>query len=151
MGLMAGLFCTFSYAVMTGLGRTDDRTFVGSMQSINVAIVNGWFLISFLGALGFTALAALFHLPSGARAALPWILVGLVLYVIVLGITGGISIPLNNQLVDAGPVDKIADLAAVREKFEGVWIRWNIVRAVLCTSAFGSLAWALVQHGRAGR
>jgi uncharacterized membrane protein len=39
-GLMAGLFAAFSYAVMPGLARTDDATFVRSMQRINVAILN---------------------------------------------------------------------------------------------------------------
>jgi hypothetical protein len=35
---------------MPGLRRTDDRTFVDAMQSINVAIINGWFALSFAGA-----------------------------------------------------------------------------------------------------
>lgn len=37
-GLMAGLFAVFAYAVMPGLGRTDDRTFVGAFQSIDRAL-----------------------------------------------------------------------------------------------------------------
>ena len=31
-GLMAGLFAAYSYAVMPGLGRTGDATFVEAMQ-----------------------------------------------------------------------------------------------------------------------
>src|SRR6186713_801850 len=46
-GLMAGLFAAYSYAVMPGLGRTDDRTFVEAMQQTNAAILNGWFGICF--------------------------------------------------------------------------------------------------------
>ena len=43
----------------------------------------------------------------------------------------------------------MADLAAVRERFgEAKWIRWNIVRAVMSTAAFGCLTWALVLYGR---
>ena len=52
-GLMAGLFAAYSYAVMPGLGRTDDRTFVEAMQQTNAAILNGWFGICFGGALLF--------------------------------------------------------------------------------------------------
>src|SRR5215212_4977707 len=83
-GLMAGLFAAFSYAIMPGLGRTDDATFVHSMQRINVAILNGWFGVCFGGALVFTALAVLAH---RGRPGLAWILAGLVLYLAVLVVT----------------------------------------------------------------
>ena len=42
-GLMAGLFAAYSYAVMPGLGRAGDRTFVEAVQQTNAAILNGWF------------------------------------------------------------------------------------------------------------
>ncbi|MGH3875241.1 MAG: hypothetical protein ACRDSR_27715 [Pseudonocardiaceae bacterium] len=45
-GLLAGLFYAFAVAVMIGLHRVDDRTFVGAMQQINVGIQDGWFFIS---------------------------------------------------------------------------------------------------------
>ena len=43
-GLVAGLSFAYSCSVMPGLAATDDRTFVGTMQSINRRILNGWFL-----------------------------------------------------------------------------------------------------------
>ena len=70
MGLMAGLFSAFAYSVMPGLGQTDGRTFVDAMQRINVAILNGWFFIIFIGAMVFTALAGVLHL-RGRRADRP--------------------------------------------------------------------------------
>jgi uncharacterized membrane protein len=142
-GLMAGLFAAFSYAVMPGLGQTDDTTFVQSMQRINVAILNGWFGLGFGGALVFTAVAAGLHLGRANRSALPWIVAGLVLYAAVLVITFAVNVPLNDRL-DAATVD----FAAAREAFERSWLRWNHVRSVLCTAAFGCLCWALVLHGR---
>lgn len=146
-GLMAGLFAAFSYAVMPGLARASDLAFVDGMQRINVAIGNGWFGVCFGGALVLPAVAALLHLGRG-RPALPWILAGLALYVAVLAITGAVNVPLNNRLVAAGDPGRIADLAAVRERFETAWVRWNILRTVLCTAGFGCLSWALVLHGR---
>ena len=148
MGLAAGLFYAFAYAVMPGLGRTDDRTFVDAMQRINVAILNGWFAIAFGGALVFTIVAAALHLGAG-RPVLPWIVAGLVLYGVVLVITFAVNVPLNDQLVAAGEPGRIADLAAVRERFEATWVRWNIARAAASTLAFGCLTWALVLYGRA--
>ena len=147
-GLMAGLFYAYSVSVMPGLGRTDDRTVVGTMQQINVAIQNGWFLVAFLGALVLTAVAAGLQLGTDGRSVLPWTVAALVLYVVTLAITFRANIPLNNELDAAGAPDRIADLAAVRERFEQAWVRWNIARTVTCTVAFGCLTWALVLHGR---
>ena len=72
----------------------------------------------------------------------------LVLYVVMLVITARLNIPLNNALDAAGAPDGVADLGQVRERFEATWVRWNIVRAVVSTAAFGCLAWALVVSGR---
>jgi len=148
-GLMAGLFYAFSISVMTGLGRVDDRTFVTAMQRINVAILNGWFAIAFGGALVFTVLAALLQLRGNGRSVLPWVAAAAVLYGVVLAITFVVNVPLNDQLEAAGQPDRIADLGSVRERFEATWVRWNVVRTVVSTAAFGCLAWALVLYGRA--
>jgi uncharacterized membrane protein len=136
-GLMAGLFAAYSYAVMPGLARTDDRTFVEAMQQTNAAILNGWFGICFGGALLFAAAAVVLHL---GRPALLWIVAGLVLYVVVLGVTFTINVPLNDALAAAGN----GAPGVARAAFEGAWVRWNVVRAVASTAAFGCLAWALV-------
>ncbi|MGH3645957.1 MAG: DUF1772 domain-containing protein [Micromonosporaceae bacterium] len=140
-GLMAGLFAAVSYSVMPGLRRTDDRTMVGAMRQINRAILNGWFALCFGGAFVFTALAAVLHL---GRAPLPWIVAGLVLYVATLGTTFGVNVPLNNQLDAAGVPDQASELAAVRQRFEAPWTRWNLIRTVTNLAAFGCLTWALV-------
>jgi len=151
MGLMAGVFGLYAHTVMPGLGRTDDRTFVGAFQAIDRAIINPWFLAGgFVGALVFTALAAVLHVPADRRSVLPWIAVALVLYLAVFVITVGVNVPLNDAIKSAGDPDRIADLAAVRERFdEARWVRWNNVRTVASTAAFGCLAWALVLFGRA--
>ena len=149
-GLMAGLFAAFSYAVMPGLGRTDDATFVQSMQRINVAILNGWFGLCFAGALVFSVVAAVLHAGADRRSVLPWIIAGAVLYLVVLVITFAINVPLNDRLNAAGDPSRIGDLHAVREQFEAAWVRANAVRTLACTLAFGCLTWALVLHGRLG-
>ena len=145
MGLAAGLFYVYSYSIMPGLARTDDRTFVSAMNRLNEAITNGWFAISFGGAVLFTALATALHFGSGQRSVLPWLVAALVLYLAVLVITFAVNIPLNDELLRG---DHAADLAAVRERFEGTWVRWNVVRSIGSVGAFGCLLWALVQHGR---
>ena len=51
-----------------------------------------------------------------------WTVAALVLYGIVLAVTFGIHIPLNDEIDQAGDPDRIADLAHVRNQFEGPWV-----------------------------
>ncbi|SEQ27807.1 DUF1772 domain-containing protein [Streptomyces radiopugnans] len=148
-GLMAGLFAGFAYAVMPGLRRGDDRTFVTAMRRINEAILNGWFLGCFMGAPVVIALATALQWAGDGGAALPFTVAGLVLYLVMFAVTAAVNVPLNERLAAAGEPDGEAGLAAVRERFESSWAAWNTVRAVAATAAFGCLAWALVLYGRA--
>ncbi|MGH2394643.1 MAG: DUF1772 domain-containing protein, partial [Candidatus Limnocylindria bacterium] len=71
MGLMAGVFGLYAHTVMPGLGKTDDRTFVGAFQAIDRAIINPLFLGGgFVGALVFTGLAGVLHLGDAERSVL---------------------------------------------------------------------------------
>ncbi|MFE3885468.1 DUF1772 domain-containing protein [Streptomyces lydicus] len=168
-GLMAGLFAAFAYAVMPGLGRSADRTFVQAMQNINRAIVNGWFLLPFLLPVPLLVLATVLAWSGPGQVALPWILAAMALYLAGFFVTGGVNVPLNNALDDAldqapdqapdnaelegspgAPAGRPGALKAARESFEGRWVTWNIVRALAHTAAFGTLAWALFLHGTAG-
>ena len=146
MGLMAGVFGIYSNAIMPGLGRTDDRTFVAAFQSIDRAIINPAFMATFVGALALTALAALLHLK---RSILPWTAAAFVLYLLVFVITIRVNVPRNNEIKAAGDVDRMTDPLGVRERFdEARWARWNHVRTFASTVAFGLLTWALVESGQ---
>jgi uncharacterized membrane protein len=129
---------------MPGLGRTGDATFVEAMQQTNAAILNGWFGVCFAGSAVFAAAAVLLHL---GRPGLPWIVAGLVMYVVVLVITFRINVPLNERLAAAGNPASSADAGAARAAFEDSWVRWNVVRAACSTAAFGSLVGALAVSG----
>ena len=140
VGLSAGVFGLYAHTIMRGLGRTDDRTFVGAFQAIDRAIINPVFLLTFFGALVLSAVAVGLHL---GRRALPWIVVAAVLYLAVVVITMAVNVPLNDAIKAVGDPDWIADLAAVRANFhEARWIAWNLVRTAATTVAFGCLLWA---------
>jgi uncharacterized membrane protein len=80
---------------------------------------------------------------------LPWVTAAFLLYLVIVIITFAVHLPRNDAIKAAGDPDRI-DLPAVRAAFdEARWSRWNIVRALANTVAFGCLAWALVLHGRA--
>ncbi|MQY05795.1 anthrone oxygenase family protein [Actinomadura macrotermitis] len=148
VGLVAGLFTAFAYSVMPGLRGASDRTFVEAMQRINVAILNPFFMSIFMGGLLLTLGAAVLHWKAELRPALPWIIAGFVLYLVMFAITSGVNVPMNDKLAAAGDSAHIKDLAAVRARFEARWVTWNIVRAVSSTGAFAALVWALIVHGR---
>lgn len=143
VGLMAGLYAAFALAVMPALRRVDDASFVSVMQRINVAIVNPLFLLVFFGGLGFTVVAAVLYRDN---AMLWWIVAGAILYGLTLITTIAFNIPLNNEIAAAGDPERIGDLHAVREAFEGPWVRWNVVRAVLDTGALAVLVTGLVSR-----
>ena len=149
MGISAGVYQLYAFAIMPGLRRTDDRTFVGAFQQIDRAIIGPWLFLFFFGALVFTALAAALHFGADERSALAWIGSAFVLYLAVFVMTLAINVPLNDGIKASGEPEEIADLAAVRERFhEAKWVRWNIFRSMASTVAFGCLAWALVLYGR---
>lgn len=137
--LMAGLYFAFTTAVMPGLARADARTYVTTMQRINAAIQNPWFITAFLGALIVPVVAVFAHLGDTGLPRLPWIIAGTVAYGITLAITAVVNVPLNNRLDAAGSVDD--DTApAVRAMYHDHWTRFNALRTVLSTAAVIALA-----------
>jgi uncharacterized membrane protein len=148
VGLMAGMYWDWDVAVMPGLARLDDPTFVAAMQNLIVAIENpGFFLVSF-GAFGFTAVAALLQRRRGQRLAARWIAAALVLYVVGLLVTMVVHMPINYALVDAGDPSRITDLSAARDDFGAPWRVANVVRTVTCVLALVCLGRALSLAGR---
>lgn len=137
-GLQAGTYFTWATGVMPGLADVDDRTFVSTMQSVNVAIVNPVFMLTFLGA----PLLAGVAIWAGGPAARPWTVAATVLAVGTVVVTVAGNVPLNDALAAAGPVDRIRDLGAVRADFESLWVKLNVLRTLTSAGALGALAWA---------
>ncbi|MET7997481.1 anthrone oxygenase family protein [Amycolatopsis sp. NPDC005232] len=141
-GLIAGLFYSYAVSVMPGLARADDHTFVTAMREINIAIVNGWFLLTFLGAPLLAAAAVVLDLVAGGRGALPWLIAGFVLLLAMIVITAVKNIPMNNAL-DSGT----ASLAELRGQFETSWVRWNLLRAFASAAGFACLLGGWLARG----
>jgi uncharacterized membrane protein len=147
MALVAGLCFTFSVAVMPALADADDRTFVATMQQFND---NPIFQITFTAALVLTVIAAVMQRRHGPEPAVRWTVGALVLYGIVLAVTFGLHVPLNEDIDQAGDPDRAeaAELADVRDDVEDPWVAGNIPRTLLTTAAVAGLGRALLLHGR---
>jgi hypothetical protein len=63
----------FSSGVVPGLRRVDDLSYVMVFRAINRSIVNGLFLLVFLGAPIATVAATALHLDAARREALAWL------------------------------------------------------------------------------
>ncbi len=148
MGLLAGLIYAFSVAVMPDLAAADDRTLVDAMQQM---ADNPAFPLTFLVAPVLAGIALVQARRSGSTRSAAWIVAALALYTLTAMVTFAIHIPLNDDLVEAGELARIDDLAAVHDDFVTPWVMWNIVRTLATTAAFGCLTWALVLRGRRER
>ena len=59
-GLTAGLCFTWSNAVTPGIGRLDNISFLKAFQAMNRAIINGPFMLVFMGGVIGTIVVAMF-------------------------------------------------------------------------------------------
>jgi uncharacterized membrane protein len=129
-GLVSGLFFAFSTAVMPGLARTDDHTFVSTMQNINAAILNPVFITVFtLPLLAFVVAAA-------AAPSRPWVIAAGLLYLAMFVITRAGNIPLNDALAAVGATHDASALDAARMAFEDRWNRLHLIRTGAVVASF---------------
>lgn len=151
-GLIAGVFASWSNAIMPGLGEVDDRTFVLAFRALDEAINNPLFLGGFMIALLLIGLSAALHLRTGQRAVLMWVGAALVFYLLTVVITFAVHEPLNEDFRTVAEPDSGAEFAAARAQLdEARWAAWNTVRAVGSTLAFGCLVLASVIRDRGDR
>ena len=145
MGIAAGVYLLYVFAIMPGLAKTDDRTFVGAYQQIDTAIVGPFLLVFFIGPLVLGGVAAVAHLGEDHRTALAFIGAAIGIQLVMVAITVRVNVPLNDGIKAAGDPGTI-DVSNARRKFnERRWVRWNNVRALAATLAFGAMLLALIQ------
>lgn len=135
--IIAGIFYAFSTFIMQALGRIPVPEGIRAMQTINIVIINPFFLGIFMGtALLLIAVAIAAGMNLGHPGA-PLVLAGAALYVLgCFVVTMGLNVPLNNALAAADPAS--AEGAAVWSRYLRDWVLWNHVRTA------ASLAGAIV-------
>jgi uncharacterized membrane protein len=147
-GLIGGVFFAFSSFVMKSLGRLPPAQGIAAMQSINIVVINPWFMVPFLG----TAAACVFLAVSALRAwhspGAAYLLAGSLLYLFgTLLVTIVFHIPRNNALAVVDPAS--ADGAKLWAGYLSSWTAWNHVRAAAALAAAAALMLALrsLEHG----
>ena len=136
-GLTAGLCFTWGNAVTPGLSRLDDLGYLQAFQAMNRAILNPLFFVVFLGPF-FTHLFNV-YMARGASGASLWLpTAAAILYIggLVL-VTVFKNVPLNEVLDKTDLLAASAtELKSLRDRFEGSWTNWHLIRTVCSTLAF---------------
>ncbi|MFF5261245.1 DUF1772 domain-containing protein [Actinomadura viridis] len=130
-GGMAGIFFAFSNSVMPGLNAIKAEQAIAAMQSMNQKILNPLFMLHFMGAPLFAALAGGALLLVGQRSAAVLFFVAAGLYVLGAFLpTVVVNVPMNNALDGAGVPAGAAEAARIWAGHAPRWTAWNNLRAV---------------------
>ncbi len=141
-GLVAGIFFAFSAFVMTALSRLRPEQGIGAMQSINVAVLNPWFLAAFFGTAAVCALLAVLAVLDWSRPGAITLLSGALLYLLgCIGVTLGFNVPLNKKLAAVEP--NSAEGRELWRRYLSAWTAWNHVRTLASLAAAASFIIAL--------
>jgi uncharacterized membrane protein len=147
-GLVAGLLYSYSCSVNPGLKILPAKEYLTAMQSINRAIQNPIFFLSFMGLLLLFPLCSWFAYKQQINIPFTLVLAAALIYFIgVFAVTLIGNIPLNNQLENfniANASDE--EMAGMRSKFESSWVKWHSVRTIAAVISFGTLVFGLIKR-----
>jgi uncharacterized membrane protein len=135
--LIAGLLYAYACSVNIGLGRLADADYIAAMQSINKAIQNPVFFISFMGTLLLLPFSTYLQYGQPISTRFWLLLMATIVYLIgVFGVTILGNIPLNNALDAFDLKSSTAEMIAnQRIKFEGAWNQLHTIRTIAAVIA----------------
>lgn len=142
---MGGFFYAFSTTVMKALGKLPAPQGIAAMQTINVVVINPWFLSVFLGT-GFACLCStVAAVWRWERPGSGYALAGAVLYLAgTVLVTMLFNVPRNDALAAAEPHG--AEAAALWAEYLSSWTVWNHVRTAASLGAAALFAVTLLQR-----
>ncbi|MCU0566570.1 MAG: DUF1772 domain-containing protein [Oculatellaceae cyanobacterium Prado106] len=128
-GLIAGVFFAFSTFVMQALAQQPPAAAIATMQSINITVINPWFMTAFLGTGVVCLLAIVAALLKWQPPISTFLLMGSLFYLIgTVGVTIVFNVPLNDALAIANP--NSTEGANLWANYLTKWTLWNHVRTI---------------------
>ena len=141
-GVVGGVFFAFSTFVMKALVRLPAGEGIAAMNSINIVVINPWFMTAFLGTGVLCVAALIYSILKWRDPGAAWLLTGSVLYLAgSLWVTIAFSVPRNNRLAAVARSDP--DGAKLWEEYVASWTAWNHVRTAALLTASASFIIAL--------
>jgi uncharacterized membrane protein len=138
-GLIAGVFFAFSAFVMKALARLPPGEGIAAMQSINVAVLNPWFLGAFFGTAAACVVALICSLLRWHEPGAVYLFLGAVLGSLL--VTMVFNVPRNQALAAIARADPGA--ASRWTGYVAGWTAWNHVRTAASLAAAASFSIAL--------
>lgn len=144
-GLIAGAFFAFSTFVMNALARLPPSQGIAAMQSINIAVINPWFMSVFMGTTAACLFLVVSSLVRWQQPGAAYVLAGSLLYVIgTFLVTVVFNVPLNDALASVDPGNP--ESATFWVRYVSQWTVWNHVRTVAAVAAATLFTLALWQR-----
>lgn len=141
-GLIAGVFFAFSSFVMQALAQLPPPQGIAAMQTINITVINPWFMTVFMGTAAACLCLAALSLYQWQRPYAVYLLAGSLLYLIgtfLVTIVG--NVPLNDALAKVDP--NIPEAARLWSNYLKYWTIWNHIRTAAALAATTALTIAL--------
>jgi uncharacterized membrane protein len=128
-GLAAGIFYAFSSLVMRALAKIPPPAGIAAMQSINVSVVNPWFIAAFFGPALICCALGVISLVRWNRAGNAYLFAGSAFYLVgTMIVTFAFNVPLNDVLATVDPASP--EGARQWASYLVTWTSWNHVRTV---------------------
>ena len=141
-GLVAGIFFAFSAFVMTALGRIPPDQGIRAMQSINIAVLNPWFLGVFLGTAAGCVVLAVNAVLDWGKTGEVFSLAGSLLYLVgCFLVTILFNVPMNKALAAIEPDS--TEGGELWARYLSTWTAWNHVRTAASLAAAAMFIMAL--------
>ena len=133
-GLLAGVLYAFSSAVMKALGRIPAPQGIAAMQSINITVINPWFMGSFFGPAPICVAVIVLTALEWEEPQAFYQLAGSALYLVgSILVTMAFNVPRNDALEAVDP--ESADGEKYWRRYLVEWTRWNHVRTAAAFAA----------------
>jgi uncharacterized membrane protein len=133
-GLIAGVFFAFSTFIMSALARLQPPQGITAMQSINITVIDPWFMTAFLGTAAACLFLAVFALFNWHQSSAVYLLVGSLLYLVgTFGVTMVCNVPLNDAVAIVKPDSTEGE--ALWAKYLTDWTFWNHIRTIAALAA----------------
>ena len=132
IGIMAGIFFTWSNAVKPGIGKLSDIEYLRALQAMNRVILNKAFIGIFFGAVIAVTVVPIAHFKLFPDNIFWLFIITLATYWIgVFGVTVLGNVPLN-ELLDEINLESITleEIKALRTSIEVKWNNLNLIRSI---------------------
>jgi uncharacterized membrane protein len=133
-GLIAGVFFSFSSFVMKSLVELPPTRCIAAMQSINVVVINRWFMSVFFGTAIICLVLAILSVFRWQTPGAGYRLIGSLLYLLgTILVTIVCNVPLNDSLAAVDPTR--ANAAQAWAHSVTTWTAWNHLRTIAALAA----------------